>query len=142
LDYDFKKAFDNDFSLSLSNPPSLLTKDDNTLSIGYVLKEEAENFEVEAPPGLLGLVLETSEEGIPTVHMIQRSSPLAGHVRVGDRLLRVDGLDVSVVMWANDAARYVALKQNNPARLLVFARLRENDSSTQPTDPTDCGLEA
>jgi hypothetical protein len=145
LDYDFQKAFDHDFTLSFvdteSNPSSLLTKDDRTLSIGYVLKEKAENFEVEAPPGLLGLALETSEEGIPTIHMIKRSSPLVGQVRVGDRLLRVDGLDVSL-MWANDASRYVASKQNNPARLLVFARLHEKDSSTRPTDPADCGLEA
>lgn len=143
FDYDFQKALDSDFDPSLvgtedSIPPSLLTKDDNTLSIGYVVKDIVDNFEVEAAPGPLGLVLETSDEGIPAVSMIKPSSQLAGQVQVGDRLLRVDEKDVTV-MWASDASRYIASKQANPVRRFLFARpLEKNfDSPTEPMDPTE-----
>jgi hypothetical protein len=149
LDYDFQKALGNDFAPSSvgtedSIPTSLLTKDDNTLSVGYVVKDVIDNFEVEAAPGPLGLVLETSDEGIPAVYMIKPSSRLAGQVQVGDWLLRVDEKDVTA-MWASDASRYIASKQANPVRRLFFARPLETDfesppeptGSTEPTGPTE-----
>ena len=40
----------------------------------------------DAPPGMLGLVLETSTEGMPTVHALGEDSALAHEVLVGERL--------------------------------------------------------
>ena len=50
-------------------------------------------YTVEAPPGLLGMTLETSAlDGTPSVYGIKTTSPLASDVQVGDRLMSVDGV--------------------------------------------------
>ena len=125
LDYDFQKAqLGNGISLAdiseggTGNENLLVAKDDDTLEDHYFA---ADQFEVEAPPGKLWLVLETSFDGVPIVHAIKPSSPLATELRVGDRLCSVDGEDVSV-MLASEVSRLIASKTENPARRLVFTR--------------------
>ena len=78
-------------------------------------------FQVQAPAGKLGLVLDTCEDGTPVVEEIGSSSPLAGQVQVGDRLLSLDGQDVTT-MIATTVARLIASKKNNRLRLFTFAR--------------------
>ena len=78
-------------------------------------------FTVEAPPGLLGMVLETSVDGFPIVYGIKNSSPLAGAVHVGDRLMTVDGIDVSE-MDCTAVSRLIASKKKNTFRQFVFVR--------------------
>jgi hypothetical protein len=78
-------------------------------------------FQVQAPAGKLGLVLDTCEDGTPVVDEIVSSSPLAGQVRVGDRLLSLDGQDVTT-MIATTVARLIASKKNNRVRQFTFAR--------------------
>jgi len=80
-----------------SDPSSFLAKDDITLEAEYH-NEPQTWFEVEAPAGLLGLVLETSEDGVPTVHAIKESSCLAGQVQLGDWLVFVD-MNMSRHCW-------------------------------------------
>ena len=94
-DYDFQKAF-RSYQLSVadtvgteSEPSNLFPKDDSTLDEEYLHRNE---FEVEAPAGLLGLVIDTSEDGYPTICAIKDTSCLAGQVQVGDILLSVDGM--------------------------------------------------
>ena len=125
LDYDFQKAqLGNGISLAdiseggTGNENLLVAKDDDTLEDHYFA---ADQFEVEAPPGKLWLVLETSFDGVPIVHAIKPSSPLATELRVGDRLCSVDGEDVSV-MLASEVSRLIASKTENPVRRLVFTR--------------------
>jgi C-terminal processing protease CtpA/Prc len=68
---------------------------------GSYLTSEAKKlteFQVNAPPGDLGLVLGTSEEGIAIVEEITRFSPLIGQVRVGDRLVALDGRDNTMMI--------------------------------------------
>jgi C-terminal processing protease CtpA/Prc len=55
-------------------------------------------FEVDAPPGVLRLVLETSDKGVPVVHAIKKTSCLALEVEVGDHLVAVDGEDVRAML--------------------------------------------
>ena len=123
LDYDYQKAYRNAQvsvvdSQSASNPSMSVYKDDVTLEAEYVSEE---TFEVEAPPGLLGLVLETSDDGVPMVHAIKGSSCLSEQVQVGDQLLSVDGEDVTGIL-ASAVSRLIASKKDNPVRRFVFRR--------------------
>jgi hypothetical protein len=92
----------------------------NHLMGGYKNAHMTE-FQVEAPAGKLGLVLDTGEDGIPVVEEIKSSSPLAGQVRRGDRLLSLDGQDVST-MIAPTVARLLASKKDSEVRRFIFCR--------------------
>lgn len=57
--------------------------------------EETERFQVVCPLGSLGLVIETSDLGIPVIHQVGDRSPLRGEIEPGDALVAVDGKDVT-----------------------------------------------
>lgn len=123
LDYDYQKAYQASVSeFSGSHPDSLtnalVSTDDDTLDAQYVMTEQ---FHVIAPAGVLGLILETNEDGVPVVNSIKSSSVLFGQVQVGDRLLSVDGQDVTVLL-ASDVSKLIASKKHKPERRLVFGR--------------------
>lgn len=125
LDYEYQKAFGSEQNYSVSESqeadPLTLSKDDKTLEAEYLQESlESSSFEVHVPSGTVGLVLETSVDTNPVVYEIRDSSPIIG-VEVGDRLLSVDGLDVTG-MWASDVSRLIASKRNQPIRKFVFAR--------------------
>ena len=127
LDYDFQKAYRVcGEQQSASNPQSdsllanlLFAQDDHTLEDSFFAGGQ---FEVDAPPGLLGLILETLQDGVPIVHAIKPSSSLVSEVKVGDRLWSVDGENVTF-MFASDVSRLIASKQNNQVRRFVFTRM-------------------
>lgn len=94
-------------------------------------------YTVEAPPGMLGMVLETSAlDGTPSVYGIKNTSPLASDVQVGDRLVDIDGLDVSE-MDATAVSRLIAGKKKNQYRRLVFLRALDEDDQIQDVDDPD-----
>mgnify|MGYP003476962043 FL=1 len=79
-------------------------------------------FEVKAPPGLLGMVVDTPYGGgVPVVRAIKPDSILTGKVLIGDRLISVDREDVTK-MSAFEVSNLISLKQNQQ-RVLVFVRL-------------------
>ena len=122
LDYDFQRAYRNEGVSSVgdsTNQDITVPKDDDTFDAHYFAED---HFEVVAPPGMLGLVLETSADGVPTVHAIKNTSALASEVQVGDRLLSVDGEDVTV-MLASDVSRLIAAKRDNSSRRFIFSRV-------------------
>lgn len=83
--------------------------------------EPEERFDVVAPAGKLGMVIDTPNGGSPVVHAIKDTSALSALVRVGDRLLSVDGDDCTA-MTAMQVSKLISLKSEKPARVLVFAR--------------------
>jgi hypothetical protein len=109
----------DDPSLSSRSHIISLPRDDDAFRELYASEE---TFEVLAPPGLLGLVLQSSvEDGRPAVHSIKPRSVLADVVRVGDRLVSVDDEDVTI-MRASDVSQLIAEKKNHEVRRLVFSR--------------------
>jgi C-terminal processing protease CtpA/Prc len=84
--------------------------------------EEEERYDVVAPAGKLGMVIDTPNGGLPVVHAIKDTSVLADSVRVGDRLLSVDGEDCTAMTM--QVSKLISLKSEKPARVLVFARSR------------------
>lgn len=135
LDYDYQKAYVDMNSLvsgslaesqtpttsappSIDDPSNVFTVDDDTFS----KYDSEEQFEIVAPPGLLGLILQSNtEDGRPTVHDVKPTSMLADVVRVGDHLISVDGQDVQL-MRASDVSHLIAEKKDQDMRLLVFSR--------------------
>jgi hypothetical protein len=78
-------------------------------------------FEVRAPPGKLGMVVDTPNGGVPIVRAIKPDSVLNGSVQIGDRLISVDHINVTS-MSALEVSNLISLKQHQQ-RLLIFCRL-------------------
>jgi hypothetical protein len=105
-----------------------LTKMDNSIfsddmSFEQQFVEVEERFEVDAPAGKLGMVIDTPSGGVPIVHAIKNSSILADRVEVGDRLISVDDEDTTG-LTAMQVSKMISQKAENPSRILVFARTR------------------
>lgn len=140
LDYDFERkqyivdgdtntAFTSFSALSKTIPTASVFADDDgsfeqqyaEINDGASDKQKIRPFEVKVPPGLLGMVVDTPNGGVPVVRAIKPESILVGQVQIGDRLIAVDQQDVTR-MTAIDVSNMISLKQNKP-RILVFVRL-------------------
>ena len=86
-------------------------------------EEETIIFELEAPAGMLGIVVESPDHTGPTVHQIRDSSPFYGQVEVGDKLISVDDEDTTQ-MSAIRASKLISYKSNQKTRKLVFKRIQ------------------
>lgn len=53
-----------------------------------------EIFDVVAPSGVLGLVLESPDGGWPVVRIVKENSVVSEHIHVGDRIMSIDGEDI------------------------------------------------
>ena len=87
-------------------------------------------FEVNVPPGKLGMVIDTPNGSVPCVHAIKSDSILVSHVKVGDRLVTVDGDDVTA-MTAMQVSQLISLKSDQK-RLLIFVRHPQQPPAQQP----------
>jgi hypothetical protein len=88
-----------------------------------------EKFEVDVPPGKLGMVIDTPNGGVPVVHAIKSESILFDSVKVGDRLVSVNGEDVTA-MTALQVSKLISLKADQH-RVLVFIRNRPRADSIE-----------
>lgn len=112
-------SFDRQFGL---DGGEVEVGDDDDLVGGGGAGGREDRFEVEAPPGKLGMVIDTPGGGVPVVHALKADSALSGAVQVGDRLLYVDSEDVTG-LTALQVSKLISLKSDQP-RALVFARTR------------------
>jgi len=98
-----------------------ILSDEKSFEEQYAGSEDQEDtFEVEVPPGKLGMVIDTPNGGLPAVHALKSESVLADRVTVGDRLLSVDGEDVTR-MTAIKVSKLISAKEGH-SRVLVFSR--------------------
>lgn len=129
IDYDFRAAYldrpeasvvsdSYETSSKSTVPVSISVADDSTLNAQYAI---CEKWEVLAPRGLLGLVLETNRDGLPVVNSVRDNSVLFDQVSIGDILVSVDGHDVAF-MLASEVSRLIAAKQDQQYRKMVFIR--------------------
>jgi len=110
----------------LNKMDNSLFSDDMSFEQQFVDIEES--FEVDAPNGKLGMVIDTPSGGAPVVHAIKDSSVLADRVTVGDRLISVDDEDTTA-LTAMQVSKMISKKADNPSRILVFARTRARTMS-------------
>lgn len=99
--------------------PSVFS-DDVSFEQQFGFDATARRFEVRVPPGKLGMVIDTPNGGVPVVHAIKAESVLADDVKVGDRLVAVDGDDVTA-MTAVQVSKLISLKSDQQ-RQLAFVR--------------------
>lgn len=96
---------------------------DDDVSFEQQFTEEEYRFEVVAPAGKLGMVIDTPSGGMPVVHAIKDTSILADQVMVGDRLISVDDEDTTG-FTAMQVSKLISQKVHQPTRTLMFSRTK------------------
>lgn len=86
---------------------------------------EEKTIVIHAPPGRLGIVIDTPDGQPALIHAIKDTSILKQDVRVGDRLLSVDG-DDTTKMSSIQISRIISQRSQNPIRTLIFSRTSTN----------------
>ncbi|KAL3787240.1 hypothetical protein ACHAW5_006013 [Stephanodiscus triporus] len=80
-----------------------------------------EMLEICAPPGVLGVVIDTPRGGSPVVHAIKDTCPIRREICVGDKLVAVDDVDVRN-MSAVDVSKLISKKSGQAKRKLTVIR--------------------
>jgi len=88
---------------------------------GQNVSVKEEMIEIYAPPGKLGVVIDTPDEGAPVVHAVKDSSCIADQLNVGDKLIAVDDEDVRA-MTAIKVSKMISRKSANAQRKLTVVR--------------------
>lgn len=92
-------------------------------------------IEVEAPPGKLGISIDTPEDGSdPIIHDVKEFSSIADQMEVGDRLIAIDGEDVRYCT-AVKIAKLISKKASNPVRILTVVRTIVDDHQNDLLGP-------
>lgn len=94
--------------------------DDNFGQSGGKVKEEI--LHIFAPPGKLGVVIDTPDDGAPVVHAVKETSVVVDKVKVGDKLVAVDDEDVRT-LTAIKVSKLISRKSANTSRKLTVLRL-------------------
>mmetsp|Transcript_10930 Transcript_10930/g.16894 ORF Transcript_10930/g.16894 Transcript_10930/m.16894 type:complete len:251 (-) Transcript_10930:275-1027(-) len=105
--------------------------DESTLDASFFDREvggdsevQHEQLEVMAPPGKLGLLMDTPETGFPFVYGIKDWSPLHGHLKEGDIVVRLDDEDVRFCT-AIELSKRLSQKSHKKTRKLTILRPME-----------------
>jgi len=123
FDFDYRKIYSGS---KLVSSPSQMTASSSRSSQG-------EKILVCAPPGHLGVVIGTPS-GELAVHGIEEESVLYNKIRIGDRLISVDGQSTTGVR-ADSVSKLIGSKAMNPRRDLVF--LRPSSPGSQSSKRSD-----
>ena len=83
-------------------------------------------FVIYAPAGKLGLVVDNPDDGAPVVHAIKEDSVLIDQVKVGDRLIGVDEVDVRSLSPVK-VSKLISKRSTNPLRKLTLTRDKVDD---------------
>jgi len=75
-------------------------------------------YDFYAPPGALGVVIDSTPEG-PMIHSLKKTSPLLGMVNRGDLIIGLDGINTRN-MTAGRLTRIMAKRSQQPQRKLSF----------------------
>ncbi len=112
-------------------PQSIFTDDDQSfeqhLQNRRNGRQREQYFDIYAPGGKLGVVIDTPNSGAPVVHNIKDTCPIADQLRIGDKLIAVDDEDVRS-MTAVKVSKLISQKSNNPTRKFTIARVVDESS--------------
>ena len=96
-------------------PQSTLTDGIDSFS-----RQNNQEYECFAPPGPLGVIIDTTSNG-PMVHSIKPTSQLLGIIHSGDFVIALDDIDTSA-MTAPLLTRLMASKSQQPQRKITLLR--------------------
>jgi hypothetical protein len=102
------------------NASNILNRTASTKNTNTVMKASGSKFAVEVPPGKLGMIIDTPDNGPPMVHTVKPESILCSTVQAGDLLLSVDDDNVTH-MSAVQVSKLISIKSDQH-RTLVFLR--------------------
>lgn len=83
--------------------------------------EEDEFIDILVPPGKLGIIIDTPDDGPPVIHAIKETSVIRDMIRRGDKLLAIDDEDVRE-MTAIEASKIISKKSSNAQRKFTIMR--------------------
>lgn len=111
----------------LSNPAGVNLlgvsfSDDSSFGAVGATNTKEQLIDIYAPPGKLGVVIDTPDDGAPVVHAIKDSSVIADKLQVGDKLVAVDDEDVRT-MTAIKVSKLISRKSANATRKLSIIRV-------------------
>lgn len=95
--------------------------DDASFEVDLSPSTREDVFNVIAPPGKLGIGLDTPNSGAPFIYNINEDCPIAHQLMVGDQIIFVDDEDVRS-MTAVKASNLICQKSANPSRKLTIMR--------------------
>lgn len=139
VDYDYSKAYGGGGDTSVSSAGGTFGSRTHTDAAGGAALngnnplEGGSNFrgqnanvreeliDIYAPPGKLGVVIDTPDDGAPVVHAVKDSSVIADKLQVGDKLVAVDDEDVRS-MTAIKVSKLISRKSANVSRKLSIIR--------------------
>jgi hypothetical protein len=75
--------------------------------------------EIEAPPGILGVIMDCSDQG-PIVYSVKKESPLRGIVHKGDLIVGLDGMDTSHLS-SSGLTKLMAARKQHTRRITVLS---------------------
>jgi len=109
-----------------TGPPTLGSFDDESYGDSAFRENNAPAgpevlMDIYAPPGKLGVVIDTPDDGAPVVHAVKETSVIAGKLQVGDKLVAVDDEDVRN-MTAIKVSKLISRKSANATRKLSIIR--------------------
>jgi hypothetical protein len=87
------------------------------ISLNTLIKQK-DTYDVFAPPGPIGIVVDTSKVG-PAVHSLKSSSPMLGLINAGDLIVALDGEDTRS-MTAASLTRLMAKKSRQKERKITL----------------------
>lgn len=87
---------------------------DNSVAPSSVIESTALSYDVFAPPGALGIVVDTTEKGC-IVYSLKKSSPMQGLMSKGDLIIGLDNFDVRN-MNASSLTKLMAKKSEQAER--------------------------
>eukprot|EP00536_Pseudo-nitzschia_multiseries_P014138 jgi/Psemu1/310660/fgenesh1_kg.662_\ len=90
---------------------------ENQISLSSVMRR-AGRYDVYAPSGPIGIVVDTSKDG-PSVHSIKPTSPMLGLISPGDLIVALDGEDTRK-MTAAALTRLMSLKSRQKDRKITL----------------------
>lgn len=82
---------------------------------------QGELMDVFVPPGKLGIIINTPDEGPPVIHIVKETSAVLDQIRVGDKLIAIDDEDVEN-MTAVQVSKLISFKSSNPQRKFTIVR--------------------
>ena len=91
-------------------------------------RTNSKEYEVKAPPGPLGIVIDSSDRGL-VVHSVKDNSPLKSLVQVGDIIMSLDDADCSI-MDAADLASWISKKPWKEEQLIRLVSVHTDYDET------------
>jgi hypothetical protein len=130
-----RRVVNTDGYVGDGNLPPILSNDDQLVEDNDGVAE-GETIDVIAPSGKLGIILVDPESPDPPgptfVFNIRDDGPLVDMVKLGDRIIAIDDVDVRN-MSAENVSKLLGSKNSEPRRKISILRVSNNES--QQTSP-------